>query len=174
MAAPKRTKFQIERDRQDIADWYLQGLTQAAIAERVNSDPERGYTLTQQTISNDIRRIQKLWMASSLRDFDEMKAQELAKIDRLEREYWRGWERSCQDAETMRQEGDAGGVEKVVRTAKGQAGNPQFLAGVERCIERRCKILGIDAPTKMEHSGAGGKPINTNVIIVRETLDDAD
>lgn len=158
MAAAKRTHFQIERDRQHIADWYLQGLTQAVIAERINTDPEREYTLTQQTISNDIRRLQELWLKSSVRDFDEIKAKELAKIDRLEREYWRGWERSCEDAETVRQEGskdDEGqpGVDKIVKTAKGQAGDPRFLAGVERCIERRCKIFGIDAPTEVKHSG---------------------
>lgn len=158
MAAPKRTRFQIEQDRQQIADWYLQGLTQAIIAERINADLARGYTLTQQTISNDIRRIQELWQKSALRDFDEMKAQELAKIDRLEREYWRAWERSCEDAETTRQEGskdDAGkaGIDKIVKTAKGQSGDPRFLQGVMTCIDRRCKILGIDAAVKMEHSG---------------------
>jgi len=158
MAAPKRTHFQIESDRQQIADWYLQGLTQAVIAERVNADPARGYTLTQQTISNDIRRIQELWEQSALRDFDEMKAQELAKVDRLEREYWRGWERSCEDAETTRQEGskdDAGkaAIDKIVKTAKGQAGDPRFLTGVQWCIDKRCKILGIDAPTEIKHSG---------------------
>jgi len=154
-SAPKRTHFQIERDRQQIADWYLQGLTQAVIAERINSDPEREYTLTQQTISNDIRRIQELWLKSSLRDFDEMKAQELAKIDRLEREYWRGWEQSCQDAETVRQEGDAKGVDKIVKTAKGQAGDPRFLAGVMSCIEKRCKILGIEAAQKLDVTSDG-------------------
>lgn len=155
---PKRTRFQIERDRQHIADWYLQGLTQAVIAERINADTEREYTLTQQTISNDIRRLQELWLKSSVRDFNEMKAQELAKIDRLEREYWRGWESSQKDAETLRQEGSKGGdgkpgVDKIIKTAKGQAGDPRFLQGVERCIERRCKILGIDAPTEVKHSG---------------------
>lgn len=172
---PKRTRFQIERDRQHIADWYLQGLTQAVIAERINADPEREYTLTQQTISNDIRRLQELWLASSVRDFNEMKAQELAKIDRLEREYWRGWESSQEDAETKIQK-TKGNIRKIIdpeaeevdgepasfiaerpaemtKTAKGQVGDPRFLAGVERCIERRCKILGIDAPTEFKHSG---------------------
>lgn len=147
---PKRTRFQIENDRQFISDLYLQGLTQDKIAKRINADPEREYTLTQQTISNDIRRLQELWLKSSLRDFNEMKAQELAKVDRLEREYWRGWESSQEDAETIRQEGskdDDGqaGINKIVKTAKDQAGDPRFLQGVERCIERRCKILGIDA-----------------------------
>ncbi len=178
---PKRTHFQIENDRQFISDLYLQGLTQAVIAARINADPEREYTLSQQTISNDIRRIQELWLKSSLRDFNEMKAQELAKVDRLEREYWRGWERSCEDAETTRQEGKLKDgqkgvppVDKIVKTAKGQAGDPRFLAGVQWCIDKRCKILGIDAPTKVDIK-SGGETIKTNTIIVREIItDDSD
>jgi len=154
-SAPKRSHFQLQKDRQAIADWYCQGLTQAAISERINADPERGYTLTQQTISNDLRAIQAEWLKSSIRDFDEMRAQELAKIDRLEREYWRGWERSCEDAETVRKEGPASGVEKIVKTEKGQAGDPRFLSGVERCIERRCKLLGLDAPVKQDITSGG-------------------
>jgi hypothetical protein len=31
---------------------------------------------------------------------------------------------------------------------EGQAGNPAFLAGVLTCIERRCSILGLDAPKR--------------------------
>lgn len=162
-SAPKRSHFQIQRDRQDIADWYCQGLTQAAIAERINTDPEREYTLTQQMISYDLKAIQKAWLESSLRDFDEMRAEQLGKIDRLEREYWRGWERSCEDAETVRKEGPASGVEKITKTEKGQAGDPRFLAGVERCIERRCKLLGLDAPEKRELTGRGGGPITFNL-----------
>lgn len=154
---PKRTHHQILRDRQLVADWYCQGITQAEIAERINED--RDYELSQQTISNDLRAVQKAWLESSLRDFDEMRAEQLGKIDRLEREYWRGWERSCEDAETVRNEGPASGVEKIVKTKKGQAGNPAFLAGVERCVERRCKLLGLDAPVKQELTGADGGPL---------------
>jgi len=158
---PKRSHFQRQRDRQSIADWYCQGLTQAAIADRINADTDCDYTLSQQTISNDIRAIQAVWLKSSLRDFDEMRAEQLGKVDRLEREYWRGWERSCEDAETVvkKQKGtltkhqdEATGKFVAERpaeqqqTSKGQAGDPRFLAGVERCIERRCKLLGLDAP----------------------------
>lgn len=172
--SPKRSKFQIERDRQQIADWYCQGLTQAVIAERINADEEREYTLTQQMISYDLKQVQKAWLKSALRDFDEARAQELAKIDRLEREYWRGWERSCENAETVvtkskgvvkQYKDEARGKlmterpAEVNQTSKGQAGDPRFLAGVERCIERRCKLLGLDAPEKREVTGKDGGPL---------------
>lgn len=180
---PKRTSFETERDRRDLADMYLQGWTQAEIADHLNKDPERDYTLTQQMISYDLLRLQKAWRDSALVDIDEVKANELAKVDRLEREYWRGWERSCEDAETVTQK-TRGVVKKyrnddgvfvserpaeVDKTSKGQAGDPRFLNGVEWCIERRCKIFGVDAPTRRELTGKGGGPIR--IEDVNETRD---
>ena len=158
-SAPKRTHHQLQRDRQLIADWYSRGETQTAIAALINSGAhlvkdedgvcvEPRYTLSQQTISNDIKAIQKAWLESSLRDFDEMRAEQLGKIDEQERRYHRGWERSCLDAETVVRKQKEGGGKEQQMTSKGQAGDPRFLAGVDGCIDRRCKLLGLDAPTK--------------------------
>jgi hypothetical protein len=35
------------------------------------------------------------------------------------------------------------------------------LAGVMSCIEKRCKLLGLDAPAKQEVTGKDGGPIQT-------------
>ena len=157
MAAPKRTAFQVERDRRDVADLYLKGWTQARISEHLNDNgDERDYYFTRSMVGYDLRALQKQWQKSALVDINKAKAQELAKVDRLEREYWDAWERSCQDAETTRQEGsgkditigELPSIQKVVILRKGQAGDPRFLQGVQWCIERRCKILGIDAPER--------------------------
>lgn len=153
---PKRTHHQIQRDRQLIADWYCQGETQAAISDRLNA--KRDYDLSQQTISNDIKAIQAAWLKSSLRDFDALRAEQLGKIDRLEREYWRGWERSCEAVETTRKEGGpASGVEKVVKVSKEQVGDQKFLEGVERQIDRRIKLLGLDAPQRIAVTDPTGR-----------------
>ena len=152
MAAPKRTTIQIERDRREIADLYLQGWTQSRIAEHLNNSEERDYTLSQQMISYDLKRIQEQWRESALIDINEVKIRELAKVDRLEREYWQAWVRSCEDAETIRREEKAGDAERIITTRKGQAGDPRFLNGVQWCIEQRCKIIGIEAAIKFEHS----------------------
>ena len=140
MRGKRRSQSQLVRDRRIIADLYLQGKTQVAIAEEISVD--------QSTVSRDLAVLQKEWIVSALVDIDAAKAQELAKVDRLEREYWSAWERSCEDAETLRQEGSGEKPSKIVKTSKGQAGDPRFLQGVQWCIERRCKIIGIDAPEK--------------------------
>ena len=125
---------------------YLQGRTQTDIAEEVGVD--------QSTVSRDIAALQEAWRESSLVDIDEAKARELAKVDRLEREYWDAWERSCEDAETLRQEGSSEKPSKVVKTSHPRNGDPAFLRGVQWCIERRCKIIGVDAPSELKHSGS--------------------
>ena len=151
VAAPKRTAFQIERDRRDVADLYLQGWTQARISEHLNNNgDERDYYFTRSMVGYDLRALQKAWQKSALVNIDKAKAQELAKVDRLEREYWNAWERSCAPAITTRQEGTAvkDGIERIISTSVARNGDPRFLQGVQWCIERRCKILGIDAPEK--------------------------
>jgi len=153
-----RSKSQIARDRRKIADQYLQGIIQADIAE--------GLGIHQSTVSRDIKALQIEWQKSALVDINSKKAKELAKIDRLEREYWLAWERSCEDAEIVRQEARDKKINKVIKTAKGQAGDPRFLSGVERCIERRCKILGIDAPEKHEITGRDGNAVDIKVTIL--------
>lgn len=156
MAAPKRKNTQIARDRREIANLYLKGWLQSRIVDHINKDESRGYTLTQQMISYDLCRLQAQWRESALIDIDEAKAKELAKIDRLEREYWDAWERSKENAETSVSESvndGRGGHTKAQLRAVGQVGDPRFLKGVEWCIERRCKVLGVDAPEKTDQSG---------------------
>lgn len=136
----RRTKTQLERDRRRISDMYLRGMLQSEIAAELG--------LSQATISTDLKALQGEWLQSALLDFNEIKARELARIDKLEREYWTAWERSLEDAETIREENGAGGI-KDVRITKGQSGNPTFLSGIQWCIEQRLKIFGIYEATKL-------------------------
>lgn len=154
---------------------YLQGWEQAEIAAKLNASEDRSYTLSQQMISYDIRRVIDQWRASSLIDVDEAKANELAKINELERTYWQAWRRSCEGAETIKQRGKPGNLpgkvqtENIERTVKEQAGDPRFLQGVQWCIEQRCKILGVNAPAQIELAGKGGGALP--FVIIRENDD---
>ena len=142
----RRDAAQLARDRRRIAEMYLHGVLQADIADELHID--------QSTVSRDLKALQDEWRASSLIDIDEAKARELARIDELERTYWDGWRRSKEDAEierTRATETQRDGKRYEAGTEKrGQAGDPRFLQGVGWCIERRCKLVGIDAPEKQE------------------------
>jgi hypothetical protein len=149
MARKKRTKPQIKADQKIIADLYLKAWTQQDIADHINE--LRPYNLTRQMISYDLKKIFKAWKESTLLDFNEAKARELSRIDKLEREYWKAWERSLEDIETLRQEGkveEGSKPERVVRNVKEQGGDPRYLSGIQWCITQRCKILGINAALK--------------------------
>jgi hypothetical protein len=149
-----RTPDQIRRDRAEVASLYLQGWTQADIGARLG--------LSRQQIGYDLGAIRQEWLQSSLVDFNAKKAEELAKIDRLEREYWSAWEASKKERQTSTTEQitDQGGerLRAGIRKEE-QTGDPRYLAGVERCIEQRAKILGLHAPTETRLTGTGGGPV---------------
>jgi len=148
-----RPKTDIAARRREVGRLYLQGKTQPEIAVEL--------AISQPTISRDLKALRDEWLQSALVDLNEAKSKELAKVDALELEYWDGWRRSCEDAETVKQKGKAAGeggkpqVTDVEKTAKGQAGDPRFLQGIQWCINKRCEILGIDAPKRTDITSDG-------------------
>ena len=145
---PPSERAIIAERRHRVAALYLQGRTQWEIARTVQR--------SQGTICTDLKAIEAEWLRSAVMDVNARKARELAKVDRVEREAYRGWRRSLKNAEKTRKKAiDAGdGQRKEAETiSEGQAGDPRFLQIVMSCIERRCKLLGADAPQKKELSG---------------------
>ncbi len=171
MAAPKRTSIQREADLERIAQLYLQGHKQADIAVTLD--------VSQPQISYDLKTLQKRWAAASVRNIDTAKGEELARIDELERVYWDSWRKSqglikvksvdrekivldelnkihkgVQAAGVAGQDGEI--VRTLVRTEK-RVGEGKYLDGVQWCINQRCKILGIAAPSKMALTDPSGE-----------------
>lgn len=146
-----RTKDQILRDRTVIAERYLGRETQAAIAEDLG--------ITRSMVSRELSAIRDAWLKSAVRDFDQLKSEELARIDEVERQYWDAWQRSIGEKKRTATErssvGDATRNRASVQTEE-MLGNPEYLKGVERCIERRCKLLGLDAPFKVANTNPDG------------------
>jgi len=141
----RRSKYQREKDLAELARRYLQGEYQADIAADMG--------VSQVTISKDLKTLQGRWQKSALVDIDEAKARELARIDHLEREYWTAWGRSRDVREVAKAEKRDDKTTRSSLQKEQRDGNPAFLAGVMQCIDRRCKIMGFDAPVKQELSG---------------------
>jgi hypothetical protein len=144
--------------RQRVADAYLRGQSQDRIAQQEN--------VSQAQISRDLATIREDWKQSSIMDFNERKAQELAKIDAVETTAWAAWEKSCKDAEIYHTGVDKGRAgkdgqplperQKSWKTVKGQFGDARFLERVAWCINRRCELLGLDAPKKLAPTNPDG------------------
>ncbi len=99
-------------------------------------------------------------MQSSIVNINEAKAKELARVDHLEREYWEAWERSVGEHRT-----------KTLKTEEIN-GDPRYLSGIQWCINKRCELLGLDAPSKTDIT-SGGKSINVEIIeIVKDYGED--
>jgi hypothetical protein len=170
MAAKTRRRLERERDLRDVAALYLHGLTQHEIAQRLS--------VSRQQIGYDLKLLQQRWQESALADFNAKKAAELAKVDELERTYWEAWERSCQTREvstteiTQASEAPAEDTRRKAGVRKEpRDGNPEFLRGVERCIELRCKITGAFAALKIAPTTPDGQeewhasPTDTHAVL---------
>jgi predicted transcriptional regulator len=143
-------KLEIVQRRQKVAELYLQGWQQDAIAKELG--------LRQPMISEDLAKIRQAWRESAIRDFDAARDLELERLNRIEREAWSGWQRSQQPTQSATVDGEAGS-QKAKRTVRHQYGDPRFLDIVLRCNEARRKLLGIDAPTKIAPTLPDGQPL---------------
>jgi hypothetical protein len=140
----------IAERRQRVATLYIQGKGQCEIA--------RALKVVQPTVSKDLTAIRAEWLASSLRDFDAKKAEELAKLDRLEAVAWEAWRRSCEPVEltaTRRSEsvrlqpnGRPTRVPVETKTTRSVArdGDPRFLAEIREVVTLRLKLIGALKP----------------------------
>lgn len=150
---PKARKpSELAKHRLLIAELYLKGYTMMALKE-VMAD-EHNVELSIGTIHSDLKVLQKEWHERSIESIDKIKARELAKIDKVEIEFWQGWERSKKEfkaisskekAIKLKGKKEPIDAEEIERTKKVEerVGDSKFLFGVLKCIEERCQILGI-------------------------------
>jgi len=128
MAHPKRTKIQRERDRREISRLYLMGFSQTVIPYELQKITKAHYILSQPMINYDLKKIKTSWQEARIFDFDLAIKEQLEKIAVLEAESWEAW-----------------------RQSKDPLGDPRYLKQVQRCIDRRCKLLGLDEIPKLKN-----------------------
>lgn len=154
MPRPKEEPTKIAERQAKAAEMYVMGQTQAAIARELG--------VSRPTITVDLQAIRKQWRESAIRDFDVLKDVELAKLEKTEREAWDAWIRSQANAVKVKTTQEKGGdFDKVESWSEQQVGDPRFLAVVQTCIQKRCAILGLDAPVKQAQTDTHGNDINT-------------
>lgn len=159
----QRSVAQREMDLIVTARKYLMGTS----IDQISADLTdlRPYPVSYEMVRFDIQMLIQRWQESYLLDFSAAKAKELARIDQLEAAYWEGWERSKNDKEVTETEKTQDSstsrknvtvptytrtkAKKKTETTPGQS---QFLNGIQWCIDKRCQILGLDAPKQFEVS----------------------
>lgn len=139
---------QYER-RLKVWEMYIQGRSQFYISQQLGVAPS--------TVHFDLKEIPKEW-PEKVRPLEEQRIIELQRLDSLEVELWEAWRRSQDDKEVVtveesfgpigQQQGGVVGSRTTTQRA-GQVGDPRFLAEITKIIGLRCKILGLEAPTKI-------------------------
>ena len=136
MSISRKRKIEIEQRQRQVAELTLKGLTQAEIAGRLS--------VTQPTVSNDLKAIRAAWRQASLRDFDASYSEQLEMLRLIQREAWAAWERSKEPAHTAVIDGaDAGEPSKTRQTIKRQAGDYRFLEQLQKSLAVSRALLGL-------------------------------
>ena len=165
----KRTEDQKLYDIQFCANLFLRGYSYREIARALNVDlKQRGmnYTITFQMVHYDITQCLIEWKRERLEDIDEYVTQELRKLDKMEQEAWEAWEKSKTGTYKTIEKKNLGRPRKVGATDEDpeyygynqesretSCGNPRFLDLLLNIQQRRAKMLGFDAPVKIDIPG---------------------
>jgi|GEM_PF-1568106 len=129
------------KQRERIAQLSCEGKTVAEIARELR--------MRVQSVSSVTRALRKEWVKATRKNVETLIAEQLAKLDHVEQEAWQAWHRSREDAVTTKA-GVKGAQKTAERTVRRSAGNPVYLSRILDCIQRRCRLLGLNAPTRSD------------------------
>ena len=155
----KRTVEQREADKRFCAELFVKGYAYRVIADRLNEyNHENGleYNVTYKTVFMDIQQVLVEWKKERFKDIDNYMQLELKKLDKMEVELWQAWENSKGSKRKTKikngtiNNGIATGGELAERTLETTDGDPRYLDLLLKVQERRAKLLGYNAPVKVD------------------------
>jgi len=154
-----RDKAKKIRDRNYIAGLYVKNYGLSEMAEMLAvyvREQGDNYTLSSQQIWYDIRKILIEWKQQRLESIDDHIEKELRKLDKMENELWTAWEKSKVGKRKTKIKGGSvngtaieGGTVSERQTETGN-GDPRFFRLLNETGERRAKLLGYNAPLKIQ------------------------
>jgi len=112
--------------------------------------------LTRRTVQAELVAIRDDWKGRTQTDFESAIAQQLDRVDLVEKYAFEGWERSLtrKTVETKQAVRTVNGqVDRATLRAETGNGDPAFLARMSWCIEQRCRILGLEKPREVTIQG---------------------
>jgi hypothetical protein len=96
-------------------------------------------------VVRDLDIVHQQWKEKLAEDYDKKKAEELARVARIEQEMWEAWERSkgveevVTSTDTTSEMGTSHTDKKVTRKL---LGDPRYMDTIRWCVDLRCKIFG--------------------------------
>lgn len=149
----RRTPEQRENDLVFCTDLFLRGYSYRQIADLLNQRNAKmglDYAIVPpMRVYKDLKQLLINWKREHEENIDLYITKELSKLDKIEAELWDAWERSKKRiVSKIRQSG--------LKTERSEtfAGNPRYLDLVLSVQQRRAKLLGLDAPVKVDMPNA--------------------
>jgi hypothetical protein len=123
----------------EVSDLRLRGMTTREIADELHLDVH--------TVRIHLHRIRTRWRSERVAKLDEHIYMQLQKLAEMERQAWSAWE----DSRRLWADRDVGPLRQrlLAEGSTGPSGDPQYLAVVLRVIDRRCRLLGLDANNRV-------------------------
>lgn len=168
----KRTEEQKADDLQFCTRLFLMGYKYADISRMLNCHiMERGdsYTITGASIFYDMKKLLNEWKKESFDNIEEHVKKEVHKLDLMEYELWVAWEASktgkIRKKSSSRPSRDElkDSYDTNETTTETSPGNPRFLQLILEVMQRRAKLLGFDAPVKIDVTGVSIREEETRV-----------
>lgn len=145
----RRTPEQRENDLVFCTDLFLKGYSYRQISDLLNKRNAKmglDYAIVPpMRVYKDLKQLLINWKREHEENIDLYITKELSKLDKIEAELWDAWERSKKRiVSKIRQSG----LKK--ERSETFAGNPRYLDLVLSVQQRRAKLLGLDAPVKVD------------------------
>lgn len=145
----RRTPEQRENDLVFCTDLFLRGYSYRQISDLLNQRNAKmglDYAIVPpMRVYKDLKQLLINWKREHEENIDLYITKELSKLDKIEAELWDAWERSKKRiVSKIRQSG----LKK--ERSEAFAGNPRYLELVLSVQQRRAKLLGLDAPVKVD------------------------
>lgn len=145
----RRTPEQRENDLVFCTDLFLRGYSYRQISDLLNQRNAKmglDYAIVPpMRVYKDLKQLLINWKREHEENIDLYITKELSKLDKIEAELWDAWERSKKRiVSKIRQSG--------LKNERSEtfAGNPRYLDLVLSVQQRRAKLLGLDAPVKID------------------------
>lgn len=150
-----KTSLEREQYKNRIVEMYVKRKRQGEIAAELG--------ISQAAVSQWIRKITKEWRDSRFQNLDQLKFEELHRINAMEAEMYEMWELSKGKKKKTSLKEELGKLEIETPGVAGsrknaipmgyriqdketeQEGNMEYWHAIEWCVDRRCKLIGLDA-----------------------------
>lgn len=168
----RRSAAQKENDVLFCAEMFLKSNTYRDIATALNERNKAAgldYTITYAQVYSDMKAVLIKWKKEQFVTIDKYISIEVQKLDRIENEAWKAWEKSTNpitrtkiknskkpnkmDAEMN--EPDYYGYEE--KSVEETSGDPRFLDILLNAQQRRAKLLGLDSPSQVHVKDANAQ-----------------